>query len=256
MKHKDQTDMGGSRELFLTTHWSLIENIQQHTDKERFLIGLLLERYWKPVYCYLRRKGYPNEEAKDLTQGFFHEIVLNRHLVERADSSKGRFRSFLLHALDQFLIDRKRRESTKNHIPKEKLVPFDITNPPELPQIILERSPEDCFVYTWKSELLERTLAQVQADCEQQGLKQHWCIFYDKVLGPTLNKKKSEPMKAIATRYGITSELTAFNMLLTVKRRFKATLRTNLRITVLSEDDVDEEWQEMLSFFGNSKQKS
>jgi DNA-directed RNA polymerase specialized sigma24 family protein len=224
MKHKDQTDMGGSRELFLTTHWSLIENIQQHTDKERFLIGLLLERYWKPVYCYLRRKGYPNEEAKDLTQGFFHEIVLNRHLVERADSSKGRFRSFLLHALDQFLIDRIRRESTKNHIPKEKLVPFDITNPPELPQTILERSPKDCFEYTWKSELLERTLAQVQAHCEQQGLQTHWHLFRDKVLEPTLNNKESEPMKVVAARYGITSESTAFNMLLTVKRCFKATI--------------------------------
>ena len=147
MKHNDQTDMGGPRDTFLTTHWSLIENIQQETDKDRSLIGLLLERYWKPVYCYLRRKGYQNEEAKDLTQGFFHEIVLNRHLVERADSSKGRFRSFLLHALDQFLIDRIRRESTQSHIPKEKLVPFDIADPPELPDTVIEGSPEDCFLY-------------------------------------------------------------------------------------------------------------
>jgi DNA-directed RNA polymerase specialized sigma24 family protein len=256
MTHKDQTDMGGLRESFLTTHWSLIENIQQHADKDRFLIGLLLERYWKPVYCYLRRKGYQNEEAKDLTQGFFHEIVLNRGLVDRADSSKGRFRSFLLHALDQFLIDRKRRESTKNHIPKEKLVPFDITDPPELPQAILDRSPEDCFAYTWKSELLERTLAQVQADCQQQGLETHWFLFREKVLEPTLNRKESEPMKVIAARCGIASESTAFNMLLTVKRRFKTTLRTNLRITVLSDDDVDQEWQEMLNFFGKTEQKS
>jgi RNA polymerase sigma-70 factor (ECF subfamily) len=256
MKPKDQTDMGGTRESFLTTHWSLIENIQQHADKDRFLIGLLLERYWKPVYCYLRSKGYHNEEAKDLTQGFFHEIVLNRHLVDRADSSKGRFRSFLLHALDQFLVDRMRRESTQNRIPKEKLVPFDITDPPELPQTILECSPKDCFAYTWKSELLERTLAQVQADCEQQGLETHWCLFRDKVLEPTLNKKESEPMKVIATRYGITSESTAFNMLLTVKRRFKTTLRTNLRITVLSDADVEQEWLEMLNFFGKTGQKS
>ena len=255
MKRKDQTDMGGLRDSFLTTHWSLIENIQQHADQDRFLIGVLLERYWKPVYCYLRRKGYPNEEAKDLTQGFFQEIVLNRCLVDRADSSKGRFRAFLLHALDQFLIDRMRRESTKNHIPKEKLVPFDITDPPELPDTITESSPEDCFVYTWKSELLERTLSQVQTDCQQQGLETHWCLFREKVLEPTLNNKESEPMKAIASRYGIKSESTAFNMLLTVKRRFKTTLRTNLRITVLSDDDVDQEWQEMLKFFGKTQQK-
>jgi len=87
MSPKDQTDMGGTRESFLTTHWSLIEDIKQDQDKDRSLIGLLLERYWKPVYCYLRRKGYPNEEAKDLTQGFFHEIVLNRHLVDGYDKN-------------------------------------------------------------------------------------------------------------------------------------------------------------------------
>ena len=250
MRPKDQTDMGGLRESFLTTHWSLIEGIQGHDDKDRSLIGLLLERYWKPVYCYLRRKGCPNEEAKDLTQAFFHEIVLNRHLVQRADPVKGRFRSFLLHALDQFLIDQKRKESARKRIPKEKLVPLDITDPPELPETIVERGPEDCFAYVWKSELLDRTVAQVQADCEQQGLQTHWCLFRDKILRPTLGNRESETMKVVAARYGIESESTAFNMLLTVKRRFKAALQMNLRSTVLAEEDVDDEWQEILRLVG------
>jgi DNA-directed RNA polymerase specialized sigma24 family protein len=233
----------------------LIEGIQAHQDKDRSLIGLLLERYWKPVYCYLRRKAYSNEEAKDLTQAFFHEIVLNRQLVERADPVKGRFRSFLLHALGQFLIDQKRRESAQKRIPKDKLVPFDISDSPELPEMVLERSPEDCFAYAWKSELLDRTLAQVQADCEREGLQTHWCLFRDKVLRPTLGNQESQPMKAIAARYGIESESTAFNMLLTVKRRFRTTLRMNLRSTVLAQEDIDDEWQEILSLIGEYEQK-
>jgi RNA polymerase sigma-70 factor (ECF subfamily) len=113
MKHHDQTNMGGKIEAFLTTHWSLIEHIQSDEDKDQALIGLLFERYWKSVYCYLRRKGYDNEQAKDLTQGFFHEIVLNRNLLQRADQTKGRFRAFLLHALDQYLINEKTRERAK-----------------------------------------------------------------------------------------------------------------------------------------------
>jgi len=56
-------------------------------------------------------------------------------------------------------------------------------------------------------------------------------------------------MKVIGERYGIKSESTAFNMLLTIKRRFKSTLRINLRSTVVSESDIDSEWQEMLKFF-------
>ncbi len=92
--------MGGTGGVFLTTHWSLIEDSKSDDDRSRALIGLLLDRYWKPVYFYLRRKGHNNEEAKDLTQGFFHEIVLNRGLIQRADKAKGRFRSFILHALE------------------------------------------------------------------------------------------------------------------------------------------------------------
>ncbi len=128
--YQDQTDMGGIREAFLTTHWSLVEHIQSDDDKDRALIGLLLDRYWKPVYCYLRHKGYVNEDAKDLTQGFFHEVVLNKDLVGRADQSKGRFRTFLLHALDQYLSNEKRRQTTQKRSPKGKLVSFDIIRPP------------------------------------------------------------------------------------------------------------------------------
>ena len=72
MEYDDRTTMGGAGETFLTTHWSLIEHVQRHEDRDRALIGLLLQRYWKPVYCYLRRRGYENEQAKDLTQAFFH----------------------------------------------------------------------------------------------------------------------------------------------------------------------------------------
>ena len=87
------TDMGGAGQAFLTTHWSIIENVgSSDEDRNQALIGLLLSKYWKPVYCYLRRKGYDNEQAKDLTQGFFHEVVLGRNLIQKADQSRGRFR--------------------------------------------------------------------------------------------------------------------------------------------------------------------
>jgi len=73
MRGNDYTSMGGTGQVFLTTHWSFIEDAgSTDEDKNRALVGLLLNRYWKPVYCYLRRKGYNNEQAKDLTQGFFH----------------------------------------------------------------------------------------------------------------------------------------------------------------------------------------
>lgn len=256
MGRDDRTDMGGVRDAFLTTHWSLIEGVKKHQDRDRVLIGLLIERYWKPVYCYLRRKGYQNEEAKDLTQNFFHEVVLNRNLVERADSAKGRFRSFLLHALGEFLISQRRKETAKQHIPKEKLVPLDITDPPVLPESILKGSPEDCFVHSWKSTLLDWTLSEVQKECQEQNLEIHWNVFRDRVIQPIIEGKKPPSYQDICSTYGIDSESKVSNMLVTVKRRFKTALKKQLRATVLSEDDINPELQEMLNLFRESAQDS
>jgi hypothetical protein len=122
--------------------------------------------------------------------------------------------------------------------------------------MILERSPEDCFTYSWKSELIDRTLSEVQAECEEQGLQTHWHVFRDRVLLPTLQNREAQPMKVVGARHGITSESHAFNMLLTVKRRFKTALRRNITNTVLMEEDVDEEWRDLLRFFNESAQKS
>jgi RNA polymerase sigma-70 factor (ECF subfamily) len=152
--------MGGLQERFLTTHWSLLKNIKasEEGDRNRALIGLLLERYWKPVYCYLRRMHYDNEQAKDLTQGFFHEVVLNRRLAERADPTKGSFRSLLLHALRQYLLDEQRKEDAQKRIPRDRLVPLDIADPPAIAEVVQDLDPEESFNYAWKADLMDRAL--------------------------------------------------------------------------------------------------
>jgi DNA-directed RNA polymerase specialized sigma24 family protein len=243
---RDPTDMGGTAESFLTTQWSLIEAVQKHQDPQRAMIGTLLERYWKPVYCYLRRTGCDNEQAKDLTQGFFHEVVLHRHLIERADPSKGRFRAFLLHALKQYVIDHRRKDSGQTHIPPEKLVALELAPLPALPQTVSAGCPEECFLYAWKSALLDRTLAAVHADCLASGQQVHWQLFRDHLVRPTLEGRDSPPLQELCRRYGLTSEKTAANMIITVKRRFQRTLKEHLRNTVSSETEAQEELQDIL----------
>ena len=255
MQYHDQTDMGGPGEAFLTTHWSLIGDVANDRDKDRALIALLIQRYWKPVYCYLRHKGRQNEEAKDLTQDFFHEIVLNRRLLERADPGQGRFRTFLLHALDQFLIDQKRKETTKKRIPTDKVVSLDIFILPELPDTARQGSSEQCFTYAWKSTLIDQTLAEVQAACQEQGLQTHWQVFEDRILQPIYDNTEAPSMREICEQHDLEGESVASNMLVTVKRRFRTTLRRNLRFTVLAEGDVDDELQEILNLFGKSAQE-
>ena len=248
MTYRDRTDMGGEREAFLTTHWSLIEGVKGHVDKDRALIGLLLERYWKPVYCYLRRKGYNNERAKDLTQDFFHEVVLNRSLIERADQSKGRFRSFLLHALNKYLIDEQRKETAQKRIPQAKLVPLEVSDPPVLPQMVSRLAPEQCFDYAWKTDLLERALTELKQWYFGRGMKTHWYLFRDRLLRPNLEGGKIPAFSQLSERYGIEDEIRASNMLGTVKRQFQKILTKHVHQTVLSGDVADEELKEMFKF--------
>ena len=249
MSSHDQTSMGGESGTFLTTHWSLIEGVKKHQDEDRALIGLLLERYWKPVYCYLRSKGYDNEQAKDLTQDFLHEVVLNRLLVERADSSKGRFRSLLLHALNQYVVDDRRKETARKHIPKNKLVPLDVSNSPALIEIACELDAEQSFNYAWKAELLERVLFEVKSNYVKRGMDTHWYVFRDRVLEPIMEDCKAPSLKLICKRYSIDNEIKASNILKTVKRLFKSVLKKHVRQTVTSGEAVDSELREIFKFF-------
>ncbi|MFC1633432.1 RNA polymerase sigma factor [Planctomycetota bacterium] len=249
MGHPYWTDMGGIAGKFLTTHWSLLKDLKaSEGDENRALAGQLLKQYWKPVYAYLRRMDYDNEQAKDLTQGFFHEVVLNRHLIERADSTKGSFRSLLLHALRQFLISEKRKETAAKRIPKDRLAQLDAIDPSMLPHVMDGLSPEDNFNNAWKIDLLQRVLAQVEADYVNAGRETHWYVFRDRLLWPLLQDHPVPSFKKLCEQYGIKKEDTASHMLTTVKRHFQTVLRDHVRQTVLTGNAIDGEFEEMVKF--------
>jgi hypothetical protein len=255
MGRKDWTDMGGTAESFLPTHWSLIDGAGKEEDKDRALIGLLLESYWKPVYCYLRRQGYGNEQAKDLTQGFFHEVVLNRRLVERAEPSKGRFRALLLHALNQYLVDEQRKEAARKRIPREKLVALEMVEPLVLAAVPSELDAEQSFNYAWKADLLDRVLAEVKDSYLRRGMEAHWYVFRDRIVRPILEDGQVPSLAELCGQYSIESEIVASNMLKTVKRRFQNTLRTHVRQTLASGELVGEEMQEIFRFLQKKRTK-
>jgi len=246
--------MGGERDIFLTTHWSLIEKVGDERDKDRTLIASLLENYWKPVYCYLRHKGYDNEDAKDLTQGFFHEVVLDRNLVQRADQAKGRFRSFLLHALNQYLLNELDKKTAKKRIPQGKLVSMDNVDLPMLPQGVDKWNSEDVYNYAWLSALLDRVLAEVERSCLAKGMELHWKVFDERVAQPTLSNLPAPSLAEVCKRNDIEDPGKASNMILTVKRRFQAVLKQQIRSTVISEGRIPDEVREILRFSPKSLQ--
>ena len=248
------TEIGGARHSFPTTDWVLIDRIKTHKYDDRTLIDRLLKRYWKPVYCYLRRRGYRNEEAKDLTQGFFYAVVLNHHFVERADPSKGRFRSFLLHALKQYLLNEKAKQAARMRIPGCRLIPLETIDPETLPASLLRSSPTGSYYYAWVSSLLDDVLADVKQACCAAGLGTHWEVFNARIVRPILDNTKPPPLKKLCKQFSIPTCGKASNMTITVKRRFRATLREHLSEIAGSNGNVDAEIDTLIGFLPRAAQ--
>jgi len=95
--------------IFTTTHWSVVLAARQKSsDEAAVAMERLCGTYWRPLYAFVRRRGYEIHDAQDLTQEFFARL-LQKDFLEAVDRSKGKFRSFLLAALEHFLAKEWRR---------------------------------------------------------------------------------------------------------------------------------------------------
>ena len=92
-----------AKQDFTETQWSLVKAAADQTcPTAAAALETLCERYWLPIYVYLRRRGFSEEDAKDLTQGFFAEII-DRNTFANANKAKGKFRAYLMGTLNNFL---------------------------------------------------------------------------------------------------------------------------------------------------------
>src|SRR5437762_8890982 len=98
--------------VFPTTRWSRVRAAGESIAEGRDAFAGLCRDYWSPLFAYLRRRGFSESDAEDLTQGFFLHL-LEHHTTRRAEAQRGKFRSFLLGALKNYLTnegDRARRQ--------------------------------------------------------------------------------------------------------------------------------------------------
>lgn len=101
---------------FTATHWSIVRAAQQtNSEAAQAALEALCRRYWHPLYCYARRKGHDQHGAEDLVQGFIGSLLdHDRHRLKQALQPKGKFRTFLLSALQHFMTDEWRRQEAQS----------------------------------------------------------------------------------------------------------------------------------------------
>ncbi|MDP6635327.1 MAG: hypothetical protein QGG42_10540 [Phycisphaerae bacterium] len=249
--------MGDGPSRFCTTQWSVIFGVQAgDEDRRRMLIGQLLGRYWRPVYCYLRRKGCGDQEAKDLTQGFFLEVVLGRELIDRADRNRGRFRSFILASLENYAAGVHRKASARKRSPVGGVAALDEIDPMRASLQSDGRAPGDAFDHEWASALLGEVLTELEQHCRDGGKAVHWEMFRLRVLAPIVDNTTPRPLPELCTELGVASESKASNMIATIKRNFRTILRRSVRRFVDSDEEVDLEIAELMKILGGRSARS
>lgn len=155
---------------FPTTSWTLVvaAGNRQHQDCRAALVRLC-EHYWYPVYAYVRRRGHLNEEAQDLTQDFFIRILEGRYL-DRADPSRGRFRSFLLNSCKFFLADQADRARAQKR-GGGAILPFEVASGEERYRFepLDNETPERIFERRWALMLLDRAISRLRDEFTRYG---------------------------------------------------------------------------------------
>jgi RNA polymerase sigma factor (sigma-70 family) len=233
--HKTMQTLVGSSE-FPTTRWTLVVAAADPQRKEaRSALVSLCEGYWYPLYAYLRRRGYPADQAQDLTQEFFIRVLEGRYL-DRADPEKGRFRSFILTSLKFFVADEEDRQRAQKR-GGGVVLPLELSSGEDRYQRepAHDETPERIFERRWALSVLDRVVERLRDEFVQHGRPEHFERLKMFLLG------KSEAPYAALAREMNTSEGALKVAIHRLRKRYRELFRQEIADTVADPGEVESE---------------
>ena len=226
---------------FPVTSWSLVMSAGRGESQGDLALESLCRGYWPPIYAELRRRGHSPTDAQDLTQEFF-ACLLRRQSFGSADRERGKFRSYLLGALDYFLIDRLRKDSALKRGSGEPAMSLDAE---EGETWLREQPAPGCdsasaFDQRWAFILMDRALEAVREEYASSGRS----ATFDAVQ-PFLAAETSPDSYTAACQKAGTS-LDAFAVAVhRFRKRFRAAVREQVEATVASRAEADAEMRHL-----------
>ena len=215
---------------FETTHWSLVLGAGEQDAEARGALAVLCARYRPPVLAYVRRHAGLHE-AEDLVQAFF-ERVLDARLYDRADPTRGRFRNFLLTALQNFLHH---QHEAGQRLKRGAGVTVSL-EPEALERLAGGDGPESEFDRAWALAALDGALTRLRRECERAGRGAWFRALEPYVLEPV----ERDGYHALAERMGSKPNTIAVAVG-RLRQRLREHVRAELSETVHSERDLGDE---------------
>ena len=224
---------------FNTTHWTIVLACEDESDSERAQEALasLFQTYWYPLYAYVRRRGYGEHDAEDLVQAFCLHLQ-EKHALAKADRQRGKFRTFLLSSLQNFLANENERARAQKRGGGRDLIRLDAEEADARYQLEPAHSltPEAIFEKRWAHSLLEQTVTGLRQDFITRGKERLFdglSSFLTSDLHETSYQAAADqlhlPLSAIKTTVH------------RLRRDYRSKLREEISRTVSSPDEVDDE---------------
>lgn len=231
---------------FLTTDWTAIIAARDHESNSSPAMERLCRTYWPAVYAYLRRRGLMEADAQDLTQEFFFRL-LDRRYLDQVDPGKGRFRSFLLVAVNHFLVNEWDRARAVKRGGRISFISLDemAAEDRQFCELAEGLSPERAFDQRWALAVVDRVIERLREEARDNSRAE-----LHELLEPFLTGEAPLPSyRDMAERTG-QSEAALKMAVHRLRRRFGELLRAEVTPTVGSPDQVDAEVRDLFEGLG------
>lgn len=223
---------------FDTTRWSLVVAAgSDDSAAARTALSALCETYWYPLYAYVRHRGVPADDARDLTQAFLTSLI-DRQDLKHVSQERGRFRSFLLASLQHFLANDAARQRTAKRGGGMRVLSLDSDEAEG--RYRLEpagtATPETLYERRWALMIIERVLARLGDEWSAEGRGREFEMLKACLLGEGPKGGYADLASALATSEGALK--VAVHRL---RRRFQTELKRDIGETVADPADIDDE---------------
>ena len=216
------------------------------TTGARHALEKLCQTYWYPLYAYVRRRGFSPPDAEDLTQEFFARF-LEHDWVANADREKGRFRTFLLSAMNHFLANEWDKARAQKRGGGAALLPlqFDTAETRYCREPADNVTPEEHFERRWALALLETVTSRLGAEYEREGKAELFAALNPCLVGD----RTAQPYEELAKKLGL-SEVAVKSAVHRLRQRYRQLLREEIGQTVASPGEVDGELRHLIGVLG------
>ena len=233
----------GDPQRFDTTRWSVVlAAAATDAPESRRALAELCESYWYPLYVFVRRQGYGPEDARDLTQSYFAEL-LEKGFLEKADPQRGRFRSFLLATMKHHLAHARRHERALKRGGEHRVVGWIDADAEQryAQEGGQAESPERAFERRWAATIIERARRRLADEMAREGRQEHFRKLAPMLGGGGEGKRYQELAEELDS-----SEAAIKMAVLRLRRLFGRYLREEIAHTVPGADEVDDELRYLL----------